>query len=178
MSARPPPQPRPVRSVPSVPLGPGAGPAQPLLPGHREALQEGAQPRVEAGQVRSHATAAQSRPLVPPPARFQELGPSLHQLPLAHPFLGSRRPGAHVCTPYLAAEAIGVYSWAARSSSGNQWDRRWDGTRRLEPRPQTLVRGQALPHSYQASEAGALKPSVWEQALHPAPEIRHGAWNF
>ena len=35
VSARPTPQPRPVRSVPIVPLGPGAGPAQPPLPGHR-----------------------------------------------------------------------------------------------------------------------------------------------
>lgn len=67
MSARPRPQPRPVRSVPSVHLGPGAGPAQPPLPGHRESLQAGAPPRVEAGQVRSHATAAQSRPPRPLP---------------------------------------------------------------------------------------------------------------
>ena len=91
------------------------------------------------------------------------------------PWLASpRRPRVY---PILGGRSK-RYSWAARSSSGNQWDRRWDGTRRLEPRPQTLVRGQALPHSYQASEAGALKPSFWKQALHPAPETRHGSWNF
>lgn len=173
------------RAAPSVTphsFGPGAGTGQPPLHGHRGALQEGAQLLLEAetGGVAHHCGP------IPPSSPSPNPGPgagSETEPTKRRPTLPLRITPAPKCVPHtrrpkqtvLRPDGLGSQEQQRRPVGSKVG---WNGAAGTWPRD--LGRGQVPPHSHQASEPGAslpLKPNVWGQASHPAPETRHGTWN-
>lgn len=133
----------------------------------------------------SRVTGAQSRPLAPPQAQVQGRGRDYTNDIMSSPSRTRITP-APTCVPHtrrpkqevLRPDGLELGA-AAATAAGACGIESGMGPASWNPAARPAL-GQAPPHSNQALEPGAglpLKPRVWGQPPHPAPESRHGTWN-